>query len=66
MKRNTNWGYLPDYSHQNHTLRFVRKSRNSDTYHSADDRIPPIAYVGMAVVVAAFFAVFVLGTAMGY
>jgi hypothetical protein len=66
MRRNTNWGYLPDYSHQNHTLRFARKSRNSDSYERPDDRIPPVAYVGIAVVVAAFFAVFALGTAAGF
>lgn len=46
MNRNNNWGYLPDYSNQNHTLRFARKSRNSDSYHRPDDRIPAGAYVG--------------------
>jgi hypothetical protein len=66
VKRNDNWGYLPDYSHQNHTLKFSRRARNADTYERADDRIPLSAWFGAAIVVAALFAVFVLGTAMGY
>jgi hypothetical protein len=48
MRHNNNWGYLPDYSSQNHTLKFSRQSRNRDVYHSIEDdyKIPPGAYVG--------------------
>lgn len=48
MRKNTNWAYLPDYSSQHHTLKFVRQSRSRDTYHSFkdDDSIPPSAYLG--------------------
>jgi hypothetical protein len=48
MQKNGNWAYLPDYSSQHHTLKFVRQSRSRDTYHSLQDeeKIPPGAYVG--------------------
>ena len=32
VKRNNNWGYLPDYSGQNYTQRFQRQSRITGTY----------------------------------
>ena len=49
--RNGNWGCLPDYSHQNYTMRFSRQSRITGTwsqthYVNADvNRIPRPAYV---------------------
>jgi len=49
--RNGNWGYLPDYSSQNHTLKFHRRStfktsRSQTHYVTADlNRIPKPAYV---------------------
>jgi len=55
INRDSNWGYLPDYSSPNHTLRVARKSRNSDSYHRPDDQIPPAAYVGVALMLAIIF-----------
>ncbi|CAB5223312.1 hypothetical protein UFOVP381_26 [uncultured Caudovirales phage] len=48
MRENNNWAYLPDYSSQNHTLKFSRQSRNRDVYHSIkdDESIPPGALFG--------------------
>lgn len=48
MRKNDNWAYLPDYSSQNHTLKFNRQSRNSYSYHSVkdDSSISPSAFVG--------------------
>lgn len=66
MARNDNWGYLPDYSHQNHTLKFVRRSRNSDTYERADDRIPFKAWVYAAIFAALGYGVMYVGVAAGF
>jgi hypothetical protein len=66
MARNDNWGYLPDYSHQNHTLKFVRKAKGFDTYHAAGDRIPPSAWFGAAAFVIALVAVLWLGHIAGF
>jgi hypothetical protein len=46
MARNDNWGHLPDYSHQNHTLKFTRRASGLDTYHAPQGRIPFGAWVG--------------------
>jgi hypothetical protein len=66
MARNDNWGSLPDYSHQNHTLKFARKSRNSDTYHDLNDNIPPMAWVGAAAFVGICGALLFIGHAVGF
>lgn len=66
MNRNTNWGYLPDYSSQNHTLRFARQSRNNNSYHDLNDRIPFGAWVGAALFAAGFIGVLFIGAAAGF
>lgn len=55
INRDSNWGYLPDYSSPNHTLRIARKSRNTDSYQAFDDSLPPSAYVGIALMLAIIF-----------
>lgn len=66
VNRNSNWGYLPDYSHQNHTLKFARKSRNGDTYERPDAKIPAVAWVYAAVFAAIGYGVMYIGVAAGY
>jgi hypothetical protein len=69
MARNDNWGSsLPDYSHQNHTLKFSRQSRNRDTYHSLkdDDKIPPGAYLGGIAFVLALGVLLITGHDAGF
>lgn len=55
--RNGNWGYLPDYSHQNYTQRFHRQSRITGQWseNRQPDRIPKRAYVGAVLFVAMFW-----------
>lgn len=66
VKRNDNWGYLPDYSHQNNGLKFSRKASNSDRYHSVEDNIPPMAWVGAAAFIGAMAALMFFGHVVGF
>lgn len=68
MRQNNNWGYLPDYSSQHHTLKFLRQSRNCDGYHSIkdDDKIPPGAYVGGIACFLAFGVLLFIGHGAGF
>ena len=55
--RNGNWGYLPDYSHQNYTMRFHRQSRITGEWsrNKPADKIPLIGYVIAVLAVGAFW-----------
>jgi 3-deoxy-D-arabino-heptulosonate 7-phosphate (DAHP) synthase len=57
MKSDGNWGYLPDYSHQNYTQRFHRQSRITGTWSESrkQDKIPVIGYVIAVLAVGAFW-----------
>jgi hypothetical protein len=68
MRENNNWAYLPDYSSQNHTLKFSRQSRNRDVYHSIkdDETIPPSAYLGGIVCVFGLGVLFLTGHVAGF
>lgn len=68
MRKNSNWAYLPDYSSQNHTLKFVRQSRNRDTYHAlkGPESIPPGAYLGGVGFVFAIVVLFLIGHDAGF
>jgi hypothetical protein len=57
MKK-TNWGYLPDYSSQNWTLRYNRVgSWNTacGAYEPDSDKIPKLAWVGVVLSVGSIF-----------
>jgi hypothetical protein len=60
--KQSNWGYLPDYSSQNHTLKFSRQSRDRDSYHSVqdDEKIPASALLGGVLVVFSLGALMLL------
>ena len=60
MRQNNNWFGLADYSHQNHTLKFARQSRNRDTYHCAEDDHNILGTVISATVGFFAFIVFIL------
>ncbi len=68
MRQDNNWAYLPDYSSQNHTLKFSRQSRDRDTYHSIkdDESIPPGAFLGGMVCVFAIGVLLLLGHDVGF
>jgi hypothetical protein len=68
MRQNNNWAYLPDYSSQNHTLKFSRKSCGFDSYHSLkdDDKIPPGAIFGGIAFVLAMGVLLLLGHDAGF
>ncbi len=66
VKRNTNWGSIPDYSHQNHTLKFARRASNSDRYHAIEDRIPPMAWVGAIAFIFAMLTLSFIGHVVGF
>jgi hypothetical protein len=55
--RNGNWGYLPDYSHQNYTMRFHCQSRITGQWseNRKQDKIPLIGYVIAVLSVGAFW-----------
>jgi len=58
MRGNGNWGYLPNYSHQNYTMRFNRQSRITGEWsHNVKDlkRIPKLAYLGGILFVMVFW-----------
>jgi len=58
MKK-TNWGYLPDYSNQNWTLRTPRVGSwnlASGSYAKDSEKIPVKAWFGLALVLACMFA----------
>ena len=46
MKR-TNYGYLPDYSHPNWTLKTQRTSTFIHRHYAPDDKIPLSAWFGV-------------------
>jgi hypothetical protein len=54
--KNGNWGYLPDYSHQNYTQRFHRQSRITGQWseNRKADRIPKSAWFGATIVFVTF------------
>jgi hypothetical protein len=57
MKR-TNWGYGPDYSSQNYTLRFHRQARITGTWAAnvgKQKRIPVSGYICAVLAVLAFW-----------
>jgi len=68
MRKNNNWAYLPDYSSQNHTLKFVRQARNMDTYHSLKDEglIPPKAFIGGIGFVFSIVLLLLIGHGAGF
>lgn len=68
MRQNNNWFCLPDYSSQNHTLKFSRQSRTRDVYHSIkdNDKIPPGAYVGGIVFILALGVLLLIGHDAGF
>lgn len=51
--RNGNWGYLPDYSHQNYTQRFNRQSRITGEWAVTRKRRIPIGDVVAVVLLGA-------------
>jgi hypothetical protein len=56
--KNGNWGYLPDYSHQNYTQRFHRQSRITGEWSRSlkqSKRIPPIGYAAAVAALLAFW-----------
>lgn len=56
--RNDNWGCLPNYSHQNYTMRFHRQSRITgewSTQLKKSKQVPPIGYVCAVLAVIAFW-----------
>lgn len=69
VNRTSNWGYLPDYSHPNHTLRTQRMSREMirARYSKAkSDRIPPVAYLGAAGFVGVLVGMMFVGSWAGF
>jgi hypothetical protein len=57
----TNWGYLPDYSKQNWTLKYNRVGSWTvacGSYEPDSDKIPLSAWFGAALFFACVFAAF--------
>jgi hypothetical protein len=59
VKRNTNWGYAPDYSGQNYTQRFHRQSRITGEWYVTRKRTIPM-YDVLAVALGAALLLVVL------
>lgn len=63
---NQNWPNGVNFAHQNWNRRFSRRATGMDTYHSIEDRITPMQYIGVAVSLALIFGfVPFLGWIMG-
>lgn len=60
VKKNTNWGYAPDYSGQNYTQRFHRQSRITGEYSKMRRTVPAIDIVAVVLGAIALMGVLFL------
>lgn len=66
MRSDTNWPMGVDYSHPNHTLKTPRTSRCTGGYAPDSQKIPFVAWIGAAAVVAVFFGLAYVGFGAGF